>query len=78
MKLNLTEKEAELLVSALLFTATADACIDLKKADEAVLVDIAKRVGVKEVSTAYIYGEPPFECPKITKSILKNFTIRRE
>ena len=79
MKLELTEKEAELIVSALLFTASGDACIDIKPAQEKILVEIAKKIGVKEVNTAYIYGEARFfERQKITKSILKNFNIRRE
>lgn len=79
MKLELTEKEAELVVSALLFTASGDACIEMKPAHEKILVEIAKKIGVKEVKTAYIYGPDfQFDRPKTTKSILKNFNIRRE
>ena len=78
--MKLTAKELELLSSALIFTATADACIDITAKDRKLLVDIAKRIGAKKITTAYIFqgSFDRFEEPTITKSILKNFDIRKE
>ena len=80
MNIKLTEKELELLSSALIFTSTTDACIDVTAKDRKLLIDIAKRFGAKNITSAYIYqgNFDEFEEPTITKSILKNFNIRKE
>jgi len=77
--MRLTNKEKELIVSALVFTASGDVCIDITKADRKTLVGLAKKFGPVKVTTAYVYGpDKQFDDPTIVKSIIKNFDIRRE
>lgn len=79
MKIELTEKENELITSALLFMASCDVSVDITDTQRKKLITLAKKVGTKKVTTAYVYGSDfQFDDETLTKQILKNFNIRRE
>ncbi len=70
----LSKKEREIIVSCLLGFASADICFD--DVEPKALLKIAKKMGIKKVKTAYLFGTDYLDDEKMAKEIQDNFKIK--
>lgn len=73
--MQLTAEEKQLLVESLLFTASCDVCAEHTKAQQELMVSLAKRLNNSDQKLYNIYVlEGEHWDDKITESIIKDFS----
>ncbi len=79
--MKLSKRDLQIVVNALIFTGTTDACISTMKGQKKYVnlaVKMKKMFNVDPDATIYLYKGSCYEEPEIAKKIVKNFSIKIE
>ena len=72
-----TQEEKKLVVSALIFTACSDVCIDLNDDQRNHMIEIAKMFQADPIESLEIFGDI-FEEEDIVNKVMDNFKITKK